>query len=385
MPWKETRVMDQKTEMVGWWLGGESTITELSRTYGVSRKTVYKWVERYRREGAPGLDTRSSRPYKMPRATPPGIIAYLTETRARHRHWGARKILAWLHRKFPDTHWPAPSTVNEILKREGMVKPPRRHRRTPPYGSPFLECTHPNRVWCADFKGQFRLGEGSLCYPLTISDGYSRYLLCCRGLARPTYENVQPYFEDVFKEWGLPEAIRTDNGAPFASVALGGLSHLAAWFVKLGIRPERIEVGHPEQNGRHERMHRTLKEAVITPPRHDFGEQQRAFNRFKEEYNHERPHEAIGQKTPASVYKQSPRSYPRNLPRVEYDSDWTVRHVRTQGCIKWKGGLLYVSEALIGEPVGLREIDNNRWEVRYSFHPLGVLDERLGKIMPVKV
>jgi len=225
------------------------------------------------------------------------------------------------------------------------------------------------------------MGNGRLCYPLTISDNNSRYLLGCWGLTRATFEQSQPWFEWVFRNNGLPEAIRTDNGAPFASRGVGGLSRLSVWFIKLGIRPERIKAGHPEQNGRHERMHRTLKEATATPPEMDIHEQQKAFNHFIVEYNEERPHEALGQRPPASVYRPSPKAYPAKLPEVEYDQEATVRYVHTNGCIKWKGELLFLSETLIGEYVALKQIDNPLWEVRFSFHPLGLLNEKKGKII----
>ena len=220
------------------------------------------------------------------------------------------------------------------------------------------------------------MGEGKLCYPLTLSDSYSRYLLGCWGLAHPTCLQTRSHLELAFREYGLPSAIRTDNGVPFASVALGGLSSLAVWLIKLGIRPERIEKSHPEQNGRHERMHRTLKAEAISPPRKSFNEQQRAFNRFITEYNHDRPHEALGQKPPGSIYYNSPRAYPETLSEIEYEVNFTVRQVKPNGDIKWKGKELYISGALAGEPVGLKRIDNEIWQIYFSFYPLGILDER---------
>lgn len=222
-----------------------------------------------------------------------------------------------------------------------------------------------------------------LCYPLTITDNCTRYLIYCRGLSRPTFEEVRPWFEKAFHEYGLPEAIRTDNGSPFASVGLGGLTKLSVWFIKLGIKPERIEPGHPEQNGRHERMHRSLKEATANPPQGNMLDQQRAFDEFIHEYDFQRPHEALGQKTPASFYRSSLRPYPVKVPKVEYAHDVIVRKVRHNGEIKWKGKLIYVSEALAGEPLTLKQREEHLWEIRFSFYPLGVLNELTGRVMPL--
>jgi transposase InsO family protein len=383
MPWKETRVIDQKIKMISDWLSGEYSIIDLSRIYKVSRKTIYKWIKRYKADEYSGLQERSRKPLRMPGATSSGIVAQILMAKTRHRHWGSRKVLAWLRSHYPDQKWPAASTTSEILKRHGLVTSRRKRRHTPPYREPFLNCNQPNEVWCADFKGQFRLGEGKLCYPLTLSDSYSRYLLGCWGLLHPTYIQTRLHLEIAFQEYGLPAAIRTDNGIPFASVALGGLSSLSVWLIKLGIRPERIEKGHPEQNGRHERMHRTLKSEAISPPRKTFDEQQRAFDRFREGYNHDRPHEALGQKTPGSIYLKSLRPYPEIIPEVEYGQAFTIRRVKHNGDIKWKGQEWYVSGALAGESVGLRQIDNEAWQVYFSFHPLGILNERMKKIIPM--
>lgn len=383
MPWKETCAMDQKIQMIGDYLSGEYTITRLSEMYEVSRKTIYKWVRRYESEGPSGLEERSTAPRSHPNATPLGTAREIVATKLRHRKWGPKKVIAWLEEHRPGERWPAASTAGEILKREGLVLPRRKRRRTPPYTESFIECNRPNAVWSADFKGQFKTGDGKLCYPLTITDNKSRYLLCCRGLNRPTFEETKPWFEWAFKEYGLPEAIRTDNGAPFASVGLGGLTKLSVWFIKLGIRPERIELGHPEQNGRHERMHRSLKESTANPPRGDIKFQQVAFDEFVREYNLERPHEALEQKTPASLYQPSFRPYPAEIPKIEYAHDVIVRKVRHNGEIKWKGKLIYVSEALAGEPIALKRKDEHLWEIRFSFYSLGVLNELVGRIIPL--
>lgn len=382
MPWKETCPMDQKVQMIGDWLRDEYTITELGEMYDVSRKTIYKWISRYKAEGPAGLEERTRAPESHPNAIPREIAKIIVATKLRHQKWGPKKVLAWLEKQHPGERWPVASTVGEILKREGLVKSRRKKHRTPPYAEPFNKCSEPNEVWSADFKGQFRTADGKLCYPLTITDNNSRYLLLCRGLSHPTFEEVQPWFEWAFREYGLPKAIRTDNGAPFASVGLGGLSRLSIWFIKLGIRPERIEPGHPEQNGRHERMHRSLKEATAKPPKGNLWLQQRAFDEFVQEYNFQRPHEALGQQTPASVYKPSQKHYPPRIPEVEYDNGAVMRQVRHNGEIRWQGKLLYVSEALARESVALRQKEEYLWEIRFGFHPLGVLNELTGGITP---
>jgi transposase InsO family protein len=276
------------------------------------------------------------------------------------------------------------STFGEILKRNGLVKARRRSKRTPPYTQPFLECTRPNAVWSADYKGEFRLGDGKLCYPLTITDNFSRYVFACRGFQRIETMSTLGSFEKVFREHGLPDAIKTDNGAPFASRAVGGLSRLSVWFIKLGIWPERIAAGCPEQNGRHERMHLTLKDEVAMPPEKNLKEQQRSFDRFLYEFNHERPHEALEQKVPGEVYKSSHRRYPSRTLDAEYDGGTVVRRVRSNGEIKWRGGLVFVSTVLMGERIGLRQVDNDYWELFYSFYPLGILNEKTRKIEPYR-
>lgn len=382
MPWKETHVMDQKIKMIGNWLSGEYSITELSRIHEVSRKTLYKWIERYEADRDGGLQERSRRPLRMPRATPAELVAEILASKSRHEHWGPRKLLAWLRSHQPEESWPASSTMSLILKRHGMVHVRRKRHHTPPYSQPFLKSNQPNEVWCADFKGQFRLGAGGLCYPLTLTDSYSRYLLGCWGLEHPAYSPTRSYFELAFREYGLPSAIRTDNGVPFASVGLGGLSSLAVWFIKLGICPERIDKGHPEQNGRHERMHRTLKSEAISPSRKNMKEQQRVFDRFRASYNDDRPHEALGQRTPASIYRSSAREYPAKLPGAEYPENFSVRQMKRGGGFKWRNHELYLSQALSGELIGLKEIDTGLRKIYFSFYPVGILDERTMRITP---
>jgi transposase InsO family protein len=304
------------------------------------------------------------------------------QTKLGHQKWGPKKVMDLLRAQRPELPWPADSTAGEILKRAGLVQARKRRRRVTPYSEPFATCGAPNQSWSADFKGDFLMGNGRRCYPLTISDNFSRYLFLCRALARPTLGQVQPWFEWVFREFGLPEAIRTDNGTPFASLALGGLSQLSKWWIKLGIKPERIQPGKPAQNGRHERMHRTLKEAV--PPQKDLLTQQSCYDPFLQEFNDERSHESLGRKPPATVHYVSPRAYPVKLPEVQYESGVTVRHVRRRGQIKWRGQLIYLTHVLANEPVGLKLIAEDKWEVRYSFHLLGVLEGKNKRITTVK-
>lgn len=377
--------MNQKTKLIGDFLKDEFTITELHELYGVSRKTIYKWIARYKQDGPTGLEDRSCAPLNHPNATSPEIVDRIISTRIQHHTWGPKKIISTLKKTYPQEIWPVPSTAGSILDKEGLVKGRCRKRHTPPYTEPFGECVRPNDVWSIDYKGQFQMLDGEYCYPLTLTDNFSRYLLLCQGLLHPRHTETKHWLERALKEYGLPLAIRSDNGTPFASVGLGGLSPLSVWLIKLWIKPERIEPGHPEQNGRHERMHQTLKAEATRQPGSNLREQQKKFDHFRTEFNTERPHEALGQKTPDSIYLPSGRMLPRKVPEVEYESFTTVRQVRSNGCIKWRGDFVYVSQALAGEPVGLKQINESEWEMRFSFHKLGVLNERIGKVRKFKV
>jgi putative transposase len=376
MPWKETCPMEQRVEMIGDWLKNESSITELSKMYGVSRVTIYKWLNRFKAEGPAGFQEHSRAPRQHPNAVPSEMVQMLISARLSHPGWGPKKIRSFLRERYHDEECPALSTMSMIFKREGLVKPRRIRHTVGAYTQPFLDCDAPNKVWSADFKGQFRTKDGKLCYPLTITDNCSRFVLLCRGLERPTHDQVRPWFESTFRRYGLPEAIRTDNGSPFASVGLSGLSRLSAWFIKLGIRPERIAKAHPEQNGRHERMHRTLKEATATPPHANLTEQQKAFNDFVEEYNFDRPHEALEMKRPGAVYEFSKRAFTSRIAPMKYDSEIIVRPVRNSGEICWKGKRIYISQALSGEQIGFRRVeDEQNWEIFFGFQKLGTLDD----------
>ena len=382
MPWKETSAMNQKIQLIADWLSGEYRKSELCEVYGISRPTVDKWIGRYQEFGAAGLEELSRATQRHPNQTAEELRALIMQTKLERQKWGPKKVMDLLRAQRPELPWPADSTAGEILKRAGLVQARKRRRRVTPYSEPFATCGAPNQSWSADFKGDFLMGNGRRCYPLTISDNFSRYLLLCRALARPTLAQVQPWFEWVFREFGLPEVIRTDNGTPFASLALGGISQLSKWWIKLGIKPERIQPGKPAQNGRHERMHRTLKEAVA--PQKDLLTQQSCYDPFLREFNDQRSHEALGRKPPVTVHYISPRSYPVKLPEVQYESGVTVRHVRRRGEIKWRGRLIYLTHVLANEPVGLKLIAEDKWEVRYSFHLLGVLEGKNRRLTPVK-
>lgn len=388
MAWKETHVEEERMKFIAACLSETAawTMTELCEAFSVSRKTGYKWLRRYRASGLEGLRDQSRAPIHHPNAVAPAIMRRLVAERRRYRCWGPRKIVAVLRREEPQVDWPAVSTVGEILKRQGLVRRRRRRRRGVVVAAPLTRVVPaaPNELWCADYKGWFRLGDGRRCDPLTITDAYSRFLLRCRAVPRLDERGARPIFESAFREYGLPTALRTDNGTPFASAGLGGLTRLAVWWVKLGIRLERIEPGKPQQNGRHERMHATLKQETACPPRGNASAQQRAFERFRQRYNFERPHEALDDRVPGQSYWASPRRYPRRVPEVEYPAHFEIRTVRTSGEIKWRGELRYVSEALVGEPVGLEPTGTRHWRLYFGSVLLALLDDATGTLLPYR-
>jgi transposase InsO family protein len=376
MPWKETCPMDERVKFIGDWLSKKWSVATLCRCYRISRKTAYKWFKRYKTFGIEGINEQNRAPKTHPNATAVKIKEAVVLFRHRHPHWGPRKIIHRLREIEPKKAWPSTSTAGSILKRHGLVKPRRRRLRTPAFLGHSRPVRRPNDVWAADFKGWFPTKDGTRVDPLTISDLSSRFLLRCQGLEHWDSDDVRKQFEVAFREYGMPWVIRTDNGTPFASVALGGLSRLAVWWIRLGILPERIRPGHPEENGCHERMHRSLKQATAKPPKADPGAQQRAFDLFRQEYNNERPHEALGMHTPGEYYRISERSFPNRLPEIQYGPEFTIRRVRSNGEIKWKDELFYISEALIKEPVGLRPVDNDIWLIHFGPVPLATLDWR---------
>jgi len=377
MPWDERTRMDQRVRFIGLLESGSYTMTELCREFGISRQTGYKWAQRYVEEGIEGLQDRSRAPKSCPHRTASCCEEALVSARRKHPDWGARKLLRVLERRHPEWSWPAPSTAGELLKRHGLVQPRRRPRRHPRPGKPVVEAVEPNDVWTTDFKGEFRMGDGQLCYPLTTADRMSRYLLGCKGRSSVATEGARPVFERLFKRYGLPHKILSDSGVPFASPRTPRrLSRLSVWWIKLGIEPVLIEPGHPEQNGAHERMHRTLKAATARPPASCMSAQQRAFDRFRVEYNDERPHESLDMRPPAELYAPSPRPYPSKTPEVEYPGHYEVRRVRPGGEIKWRSRIVFVSATLAGERVGLEEVDDGTWSLSFGAVLLGRYDAR---------
>lgn len=381
MPWSERTKMDQRMGFVTAWSSGLFSMTELCKEYGVSRPTGYKWANRYRREGVDGLKDRSKAPRSCAHGTDERCEQALVEERRKHPDWGGRKLLRILSKRHPDWPWPAESTAGEIFKRHGLVKPGRRARRVSPPGKPIVDACEPNDLWTADFKGQFRMGNAKLCYPLTAADQASRYLLACEGKDSVVTEGVKPVFEDLFKENGLPLRILTDGGPPFANARTPQrLSRLSVWWLRLGVEPVLIEPGQPWQNGCHERMHRTLKQATARPPASSMKTQQQAFNHFRKEYNEIRPHESLEMQCPADLYRPSGRDYPSKLEEFTYPGHYEVRRVSAEGSIKWCGEPVYVSEAFRRERVGLAETDDGVWSMYLGPLLLGRYDHRAAKL-----
>ncbi|MGH6992551.1 MAG: integrase core domain-containing protein [Caulobacteraceae bacterium] len=371
--------MDQRVAFIGDCLSGSWTMSELCERYEISRKTGYKWLERYRLEGAAGLAERSKAPLAHGRSTPEPLVEAIVGLRRERPSWGPRKIIAKLRAGQPGAPWPVASTAGEILKRAGLVSGRRLRRRGPPRLYELTAPQYANHVWAVDHKGWVRLLDGSRAEPLTMTDGFSRYLISLTATASTAHAEARPLFEQAFEEHGLPEVIRSDNGAPFASTGVSGLTALSAWWIKLGIRHEKIDPGHPQQNGRHERFHLTLLEAM-RPAEPNRTAQERRFAAFAHDYNHERPHEALGQRAPASLYQPSPRPMPTHPPEPDYPAEAAVRRVRSNGEIKWRGELIHVCSALGGEAVAVEETDDGQWRVRYFATPLGIIDTAKRKL-----
>lgn len=380
MPWRQVNAMTERLRFITDARQRVASFTELCRHYGISRTTGYKWLHRADHSGLDYLQELSRRPQTCPHATPPDLVARIVEARRHHPNWGPRKLLKFLRRQDRHQPWPARSTVAALLRRHGLVLPRRRRAFPGHAGRPLTPMSAPNVIWTADYKGQFKMGDGRYCYPLTVQDGFSRYLLTCRGLTGTTTAESRPVFERLFQEYGLPEILRTDNGVPFATGALGRLSQLSVWWIRLGIYPELIEPGQPQQNGRHERMHRTLKRATARPPAPTRRSQQQRFEAFRLEYNTVRPHQALGDETPASVYTRSPRPYPSTLPPVEYPAHYELRLVSRNGGIRWQKQWVNVSHVLAGEYVGLVEIDDGQWDLYFGPLKLGRFHERLLRV-----
>ena len=376
--------MEEKLRFVFEYEQGERSMTELCQRYEIARETGYVWLRRYREHGIAGLVERERSAHRHPNQTPQEIERMVLELRQAHMRWGPRKLRRVLERDEPGRVWPSVSTIGSLLKREGLVVARKKRLRTAPYSEPLAHADGPNRVWCGDFKGWFRTADGDRIDPLTISDAFSRYLLRCQAVEKTDLARVQAIFEAAFREYGLPDAVRTDNGPPFASRALAGLSRLAVWLIKLGIVPERIEAGHPEQNGRHERLHLTLKQETAQPPAADRRAQQRAMDQFREEYNHVRPHEALGEQTPAEAYRPSLRQFPARVPEPEYPDSMLVRQVGHKGQMQWKHQDVFVTEVLWGERIGLLPLDDRSYTIYFAQVPIGVFDSKDLRVRSLK-
>jgi len=384
MPWLETDSVIERKRFILEAQGGLFSHAELCRRHGVSRKTGYKWLNRYEAEGPDGLADRSHRPLSCSHATDPRVIEAAIELRRRRPRWGADKIRARVLCLHPDWRLPSAQILHKYLRREGLVKKRRRSRKRPHPGRPTAPFLAPNSIWSADFKGQFKTRDGRYCYPLTVQDGFSRYLLACQGLPGTVYSSSKRVFTKLFREYGLPERIRSDNGPPFASVALGRLSRLSVWWIKLGVLPDLIEPASPQQNGRHERMHRDLKAETTIPPAGNRAAQQRRFNAFRTDFNDVRPHAAHGQRPPASLYQASPRPFPSKLAPFDYPAHFETRRVSTNGGIRWHSRWVNVSHLLGGEYIGLEEVADDVWAVSFGPVHLGWLHTRKGLILDRK-
>jgi transposase InsO family protein len=376
MPWRETDAMTERLEFVYDAQRGLYTMRELCARYGIVRSTGYKWLDRFDAEGRRGLEDRSRAPRSCPHQMPTAVQGELLALKRAHPSWGPRKLRDILREREPQVLWPAASTIGALFQRHGLVRKRRRRRPSQHPGVVPPTTRAPNDLWTADFKGHFRTGDGIYCYPLTLADQHTRFLLACQGLGRIEGKGARAVLTAVFREYGLPQAIRTDNGVPFATTALHGLSKLNVWWMQLGIQHQRIRPGAPQENGAHERMHRTLKAETLRPPRYTRRAQQLAFNRFRQEYNEDRPHEHLRGKPPARVYRPSPRPYPERLPSIDYPGHYLVKRVTNAGTIRFKRKLLFLAKPLMQLPVGLEEIDDGVWSLYFNRVLLARFDER---------
>ena len=380
MVWLETCGVDERMRFVMAVEEQTDAFAVVCRRFGVSRKTGYKWLERYRSTGVMGLLERSRAPLQRPHAVTDAIAARCLSVRRAHPTWGPIKVKAWLERHEAATVWPATSTIGTLFDREGLTVKRRLRRRSPPSSMPFASCEAANDVWCIDFKGWFLTADGSTCEPLTLSDAVSRYLLRCQSMSRTDTAHVWPVLDAAFREFGLPRRLRSDNGPPFASRGAGGLSRLSVKVIKAGVLPERIAPGKPQQNGRLERLHLTLLQDTADPPARSLREQLDRLRAFQRLYNEERPHAALGNDTPSEHYAPSPRRFDGILREPDYAADLTVRRVRSNGEIKWQGNMIYINEALAGEPIGLAEQAAGGWAAFYGPVPLGVINHCADKL-----
>lgn len=381
MPWQEKEIAEEKFNFIIDWKKDEFTFSELCQRYGISRPTGYFLINRFKTEGVEGLKERSRRPNVIPHKTPCEVEARLLELKYRFPKWGPAKIRDFILAEDISDDVPAASTIGEIYKRHGLVKPRKKHRRVTPHCEPLKHCTAPNVVWSADFKGQFQLKNNAYCYPLTVTDNFSRFLFACDGFLTPNCNQTIKTFTRIFEEYGLPDALRTDNGQPFCSVGITSLTRFSVWLLKLGVMPERISIGAPQENGRHERMHRTLKESAITPNKHTLIEQQSRFEDFIYEYNYLRPHAALSGKRPSEVYQKSLRQLPAKIPEMIYPDHFACRKIKKTGEIKFANKRYFLSQSLAEEIVGLEMIDQHRGIIFFGRMKLGVIDSKLEKII----
>jgi putative transposase len=379
VPISGVTVSEQRQRFIDDYLLNYYSVTELAERFGISRRTAHKWINRYKQHGQERYQELSRRPHTCPWQTDQALVDELVKLRKAHPRWGPRKLLDLMERRDPERHLPSVSTAARVLSREGLIKPRRRYRRAHP-GCPRSVPQGPNDIWAADYKGQFRLKNGYYCFPLTVSDLSSRFVLGVDAHPTISLEKTVKHFRILFEAYGLPNRIRTDNGTPFASNALARLSQLSVWFIKLGIYPELIEPGEPQQNGVHERMHRTLKQEATIPPASSLQAQQRKFDRFREEFNQVRPHEAIDMKRPGEIYGPSKRSMPRRIEAFEYPSHYIVRRVSRSGTIRVFGKQFFVSNTLHEDNVGLEEVDDGVYDLFFCFYHIGRYELRTNKI-----
>jgi transposase InsO family protein len=377
MPWKETTTMEQKIEFICEWRTGKYTITELCKNFEISRPTAYKLISRFEEQGFEALREQSRAPVKHPNATSEYIIDGILNLKKKHKHWGAKKIRELMFKDFTQQEVPSVVTVHNILKKNGLVCPQKRMRRVEPV-YPIFDPKSCNEVWSADYKGKFLMGNKVYCHPLTIADSKSRFLFTAKGHYHENLRSAKAEFTRVFRTFGIPRQIHTDNGSPFGSVrTIQRFTQLSYWFIELGITPVFSDPAHPEQNGRHERMHRDLKAACAKPSAYDLKAQQRRLNQFVREYNHIRPHEALDMKTPADIHDFSTRPFLERIPDFDYDTDHKVLKVTKNGSIRWKSYYwVYVTAALMGKYVGIQETGNGIWRVFYRNVFLGFFDEK---------
>lgn len=385
MPWKESRIVDQRLQFLSSYQKEEMSVSDLCREFGVSRPTGYRWIHRYEEVGPEGLLDLSSRPHSCSHATPEKIENAILSLRSRYPSWGARKLKARLEQLEPSVDWPAASTFGNILNRAGLTSPKKKKRRTTPCSEPFSEVTAPNQLWCMDFKGHFSTADGSRCDPFTITDAHSRYLIRCQIVSRMDLSQVRAVCDAAMREFGMPARIRTDNGAPFAGTGLLGLSKLSLGWMKMGIVHERIQPGRPQQNGRHERMHRTLKEDTTQPPALTLRLQQKKFDRFRQMFNYERPHEGLDNETPGSLYRASSMMFPRTLIEYVYPKGFLTRRVNNSGDISWHKGRVFISEVFRFEDLGFELVAEDFYKVFFREVEIGEFDVEALRFRPVRV